>query len=393
MKYMHMDSSPVFFVDMSVLANQIKRWKQNLPTVQPLYAMKANFDAKICQTLVEHDIGMEVASKLEMQKSLEMGVPKTKILFGAPMKEDSHLVYAKENGVMRCVADSKCELNKIAKLHPESEVFMRIAVDDREARCRFSSKFGLFREEWPLFLQHAKERRVNLCGVSFHVGSGGSSPLAFFDAISLARDAFDAAKEYGFQFKNLDIGGGFSDDSKDISSFEDVATAINVALENLFPQKDDVQFYAEPGRFFVASSHTYAVSVIGKRDLLPMHHINSHEIEKTGLENSTASAGDDAEVAVWINDGLYGCFNCCVFDHAEAQPVDYVLADPKHQHLKTKVFGPTCDSIDVVISCATMPCLEQNDIILFKNMGAYTRSSSSRFNGYGYFRVVYLNSD
>ena len=48
---------------------------------------------------------------------------------------------------------------------------------------------------------------------------------------------------------------------------------------------------------------------------------------------------------------------------------------------KTSVWGPTCDGLDKI--CETlMPELNVGDWIYFDNMGAYTISSSSSFNGF-----------
>lgn len=48
---------------------------------------------------------------------------------------------------------------------------------------------------------------------------------------------------------------------------------------------------------------------------------------------------------------------------------------------KTSVWGPTCDGLDKI--CETlMPELDIGDWIYFDNMGAYTISASSSFNGF-----------
>lgn len=393
-RHMQDDDSPLFIVDLSVVFKQLLLWEEHLPRVRPLYAMKANDDDRVCRLLIDHGVGMEVASKYEMQKCVEWGMPRENILFGAPVKENSHIKYAQIQGITRCVADSLSELQKISLLYPQASVFMRIAVNDSEARCRFSSKFGLFESEWSPFIERSCELGINLCGVSFHVGSGGSGPLAFFDAIEMAKKAFELARDYGYHFKHLDIGGGFAGSDSETFEFPVVASAINVALSEFFSERDCVNVYAEPGRFFVAKSHTYAVSVIGKRAVLQEHLVDSDAIERPSLERSSEHDNvEKAEVALWINDGLYGCFNCAVFDHATIIPDSFIMKNSEGKVESTKIFGPTCDSIDVVVQCTKMPPLEVGDKILFADMGAYTRSAASRFNGYGYYRVLYVNRE
>lgn len=46
------------------------------------------------------------------------------------------------------------------------------------------------------------------------------------------------------------------------------------------------------------------------------------------------------------------------------------------------VFGPTCDSIDVIARSVLLPKLSVGDWMYFQNMGAYTMAASSSFNGF-----------
>lgn len=48
-----------------------------------------------------------------------------------------------------------------------------------------------------------------MIGISFHVGSESEDPPAYARGIKAARKLFDFAKTIGYDFKLLDIGGGF----------------------------------------------------------------------------------------------------------------------------------------------------------------------------------------
>jgi ornithine decarboxylase len=97
----------------------------------------------------------------------------------------------------------------------------------------------------------------------------------------------------------------------------------------------------------------------------------------------------------YINDGVYGAFNCILFDHQTVHP--YVLSmngsfhvpssEPMH---KCSVWGPTCDSIDCVCPEVELPAgLQVGDWLAFDNMGAYTVCAASQFNGFEVSKVVY----
>lgn len=99
----------------------------------------------------------------------------------------------------------------------------------------------------------------------------------------------------------------------------------------------------------------------------------------------------------YINDGVYGAFNCILFDHQVIHP--YVLSmngsfhvsasEPKHV---SSVWGPTCDSIDCVSPKTTLPAaLQVGDWLGFDNMGAYTICAASQFNGFEVSNVIYTS--
>ena len=75
-------------------------------------------------------------------------------------------------------------------------------------------------------------------------------------------------------------------------------------------------------------------------------------------------------------------------DHAM---VDLENLFPSEDEIENcKVFGPTCDSIDKVLTSVHLPKLEIGDWVVAKNMGAYTMSATSNFNGQGVFDLYFI---
>lgn len=97
----------------------------------------------------------------------------------------------------------------------------------------------------------------------------------------------------------------------------------------------------------------------------------------------------------YINDGVYGAFNCILFDHQVVHP--YVLSLNGSFHISasepthfSSLWGPTCDSIDCVCSKVELPrALQVGDWLGFDNMGAYTICAASQFNGFEVSNVIY----
>ncbi|XP_013395990.1 ornithine decarboxylase, partial [Lingula anatina] len=214
------------------------------------------------------------------------------------------------------------------------------------------------------------------CLFSFHVGSGCLEAEAFKKAISAARKVFDQAKVIGYNFNLLDIGGGFPGFDQPEINFDEVTQTINTSLDELFPDDDDLRIIAEPGRYYATSAYTLAVNVIAKRE----------EVEAEPVEE------DKARVMYYINDGVYGSFNCLLYDHAELTP-DYLKEVDSKATITSSLWGPTCDGLDCILKNCAMPSLEVGEWLCFRNMGAYTLVAGSTFNGMPRPNVYYYIED
>ena len=92
--------------------------------------------------------------------------------------------------------------------------------------------------------------------------------------------------------------------------------------------------------------------------------------------------GDD----IFINDGVYGGL-MEYWQVPELKPPVRTIRKGKllEGPLKSwKVFGPTCDPMDVLPHRLDLPAaLQDGDFIEFGMLGAYGISTVTRFNGYG----------
>lgn len=98
----------------------------------------------------------------------------------------------------------------------------------------------------------------------------------------------------------------------------------------------------------------------------------------------------------YVNDGVYGAFNCILFDHQTPLPRVLTVngspytpsAFPDEQ--LASIWGPTCDSIDCISKGLLLPRgIQVGDWLEFENMGAYTICAASQFNGFEVSRVIY----
>lgn len=385
------DAEDAFFVgDMGEVARQQAQWVRLLPRVEPFYAVKCNPDPMVLKTLAGLHTGFDCASRTEIQMALDQGVAPSKIIYANPCKQSSHIRFAASVGVTMMTFDNADELRKIRKVHPNPQMVLRIRTDDSRSICQLGTKFGAMIDNVPYLLRVAKSLDMDVIGISFHVGSGCFDASAFGEAVVLARKAFDMGEAEGFKFRLLDIGGGFPGRLSDGVQFQEIADILRPAIDQLFDPS--VRVIAEPGRYYVSSAFTLSVNITSRRAVAR---------DRNGSV-ATASADDHPSFMYYVNDGVYGSFNCIMFDHQHCTPrvlmrngvYHYVHPVDKHEvEYPCSVWGPTCDSIDCIGKNFSLPELEVGDWLYFDNMGAYTMCAASNFNGFKKSGIMYTNTE
>lgn len=363
------DEDAFFVSDMGEVYRQHLRWKMNLKRVKPHYAVKCNPDPEVLRLLAALGTGFDCASKSEIEQVLNLGVDPSRIIYAQPCKTKSYVRFAAERGVKQMTFDNSDELYKIKRFFPDAELFLRILTDDSTSLCRLSDKFGASLDTTVDLLNLAKALDLNVIGVSFHVGSGASDPQSFDKAVRDARIVFDQAADIGHNLKTLDVGGGFSGDL-----FESMADVLSKALDENFPSS--VRIIGEPGRYYVASAFTLACNIIARRDLQ-----DPATMETTYM--------------LYLNDGVYGNFSSLIFDHQIASPRILSKHDRSTRSTEYSIWGPSCDGIDrVTENCTLHGILDVGDWLYFEEMGAYTRCSATKFNGFtDNHDVLYVSSE
>ncbi|KAK2408897.1 ornithine decarboxylase [Trifolium repens] len=355
--------SPFSVLDLRVVIDLMNKWTTNLPTVKPFYAVKCNPNISLLSALASLGSNFDCASQAEIEYVLSLGVSPDRIIYANPCKPESHIKYAASVGVNVTTFDSVGEVEKIKKWHPNCELILRIKPEEETgARFCLGLKYGALLNEVPELLKVADMAGLKVTGVAFHIGSIGADARAYRGAILLAKTVFETASRLGMpKMKILDIGGGFSSGSK----FDEASLNINDAIKSYFENEDDLVVIGEPGTYFAETTFTLATKVIGKR-----------------------VRGELREY--WIDDGIYGTLCMTVYDYFVvtcstlrfgSKPKNIVTC----KHTKTypsTVFGPTCDSTDTVLTEYPLPELEMNDWLVFSNMGAYTTSCATNFNGF-----------
>jgi len=353
-KILQQANEEAFYVsDLGTVIRQHDQWTRLCPGVEPFYAVKCNNDPALLQTLAILGTGFDCASRAEIEAVLALGVSPDRIIFANPCKMKSHIEFARDNKVAMMTFDDEHEMLKIKEYYPDAKLVIRILPPPSKAQCNLGCKYGIDPDRAPALVRRAVEMKMNLVGVSFHVGSGCLEADAFSKAIRAVSKVFQEAERLGLDLEILDIGGGFPGHEQGDISFAEISGYINSSLAEHFQKHGNIRVIAEPGRYFASAAYTLVTNIIGKRDNM-----------------------------YYINDGVYGSFNCLLYDHAI---VDIKLLGRDHEDDEvledSSVWGPTCDGLDCVLTSVALPNLDIGDWVYFPNMGAYTLAAGSTFNG------------
>ena len=362
--------TPLIVVDHKVLRENLAQFRKYLPRVQAYYAVKANADPAIVKTLYDAGASFDVASVAEfltVHKNIEHLPDKERqdyiwdrIIYANPIKAIETLQLLEPYKPL-VTYDNYEEVMKIARHAPHAGLVLRLRVPNTGSVVELSSKFGALPGEAVDLIAFAHNNKLEVEGLSFHVGSQCTNPQTYVQALHLAAGIFEEARTRGFDLKLLDIGGGFpAHYDATVPPFTRVAKMINAELDRLFPQP--IEILAEPGRFLIASAATSVAKIIGK-------------------------AVRGGKLSYYLDDGVYQTFSGIIFDHAQ-----YPLKSFKKAPTQIcSVFGPTCDALDTLSMTEELPDLEIGELVYAENIGAYAGASSTYFNGFPPAKVVHVN--
>jgi ornithine decarboxylase len=354
--------TPLFIVDHRELRRNYALFRKHLPRVQAYYAVKANPDPAIVQTLFEAGASFDVASMPEfmiVHENIKQWPAKKrqdfiwdKIIYANPVKDQRTLADLDPYKPL-VTYDNLAEVGKIKKYAPHAGLVLRVNVPNTGSVVELSSKFGASPGEAVDLIEAAFSAGLNVEGLSFHVGSQCTNFQNYVQALSIADGIFKEAWERGHpEVKILDIGGGFpAPYDTHVRPFAELAKTLNSEFDRLFPP--EVEIVAEPGRFLVATAATLVVEIIGK-------------------------AVRNGKQCYYVNDGVYGTYSGVLFDHCQY----HFQALKKGPTQIAAVFGPTCDALDVVSVAEDLPVnLQLGDLLYSENIGAYSTASATNFNG------------
>lgn len=348
--------TPLFVILKERLVENFLAFTRFLPGVEPFYAVKANSHPEIIRTLSSLGSCFDVASKQEVQLVRELGIGPNRMVFANTIKRKKSLALAREIGLRLMTYDNLNELYKIAKVHPEAELLLRITSPSNGSGANLSYKFGVDPDEALFLLLKTREMGLQPVGISFHAGSPCYRVESYLVSLQAVRKIFSEARCEGIELSIVDIGGGFPlkiyQEEGEEKSLESLSSKIYPHIESFL--QEGYRVIAEPGRCIVGSACFLVTKVIGK-------------------------ALRRGKIWYYLDEGIYGTLSAIPFDKASPE---FVALKEGGEFKKAVLAGPTCDSLDVIAKDVLLPELELDDLIVVPNIGAYSIASATNFNGF-----------
>ncbi|XP_010282643.1 PREDICTED: antizyme inhibitor 2 isoform X1 [Phaethon lepturus] len=369
-----------FLADLGDIVKKHLRFLKALPRVKPYFPVKCNGSEGVIRLLAELGAGFACTNKAEIAQVQSIGVPAGKIFYSSPCKQVAHIKYAASHGVQLMTFDNEVELSKVARSHPHARMLLGIAADCNPS-AHPSMTFGTTLKSCRHLLETAKEQAVEVVGISFHLGSCGLEPKAFAQSVAVAQLAFEMGTELGYRMHLLDIGGGFPGAEDTRARFEEIAAMINSALDVYFPDGCGVEIITTPGRYYVTSAFTFAVSITAVEEV---------PAEQPGSDEE--GSGSKKSLVYHLSDGIYGAFSCLLFDSPCPTPRLHKRPCPDHPSHSSSLRGPPGQAEDRIADSLELPELQVGDWLIFEDMGAYTIATSSLLGGCPQPQITYAMS-
>ncbi|MGB5132756.1 MAG: type III PLP-dependent enzyme, partial [Steroidobacteraceae bacterium] len=355
--------SPLLFIDCNIIRRQYRALAAALPGVDLHYALKPQPEATVVKVLAAEGAWFDLATNGEVDLVRAAGIAPGRCIHTHPIKRDKDIRKALDYGVTTFVVDNPDELAKFRPYRDRARLLVRMAHRSADAMVDLSRKFGCDRDATITLAEAAARAGIKVIGISFHVGSQVGSAEAHVRAVEISASVIAEAAGRGLPpMTVLDIGGGFPIDYlRPALAIDEFCRPIRAALAGL---PHGIRVIAEPGRYICGPAGFCLTTVMGR-------------------------AKREGCWWYYLDDGTYGSFSGQLYDHSR-YPVELVgpHAGPR---MPCVLAGPTCDSIDVIAEDIPMPELADGDLLLGRQMGAYTSATATDFNFFPRAHLLTVN--
>ncbi len=358
--------TPFYYYDLELLKDTLMIVKEESGkyNYHVHYALKANSNVEILETVQSYGLGADCVSGNEITRAIESGFSSEKIAFAGVGKSDEEINTGLENDIFCFNCESIPELVVIDVLAQKKKKIANIALrinPNVEANTHHyittgleENKFGINRWELEDVLATLQSlKNIRLIGLHFHIGSQ-ITDLSNFKGLCLrVNEIQEWFYEHQIIVKHINVGGGLGINYENpkqelIPDFKSYFKLFNDLLE-LRPQQD---LHFELGRSIVGQCGTLISKVL---------------YVKKGVNTNFAII--DAGMTELIRPALYQAF------HKIENLTSIVDKNERYD-----IVGPICESSDCFGKALILPATTRGDMIAINSCGAYGEVMASQYN-------------
>ena len=362
----HKYGTPVYVMVEREIRDRLRRFQNafSYPKLRPQYASKCNSNLEILRMCREEGFDLDASSVGEIILGLLADFTPEQITFTSLFKTEQDILFAAKIGVSAITLDSLEEIRRTERLG--QKISQKIKIFLRINPLISLGKYSTKKHKYGIPLHQAKKainqaiasEYLNLKGLHFH-GANITDPRAYYLA---ARKLLQLAKyslQKGNRIENIDLGGGFPvqvGSDKKCFQPEDMGIDFSRYFErqchNIGLAPPTLIF--EPGKFIVQNSGIGITKIVSKKKL-PFGDV-------LVVDGSTYSFVPDVIVA------------------HEKYAILPATKMNKPFNKNYDVAGCTCDIIDAIAIKHKFPLLDENDLLLIMDVGAYSSVLATNFN-------------
>jgi len=329
---------------------------------QVCYAVKANSNLAVINTLVQQGAGADVVSEGELRRVLKAGVEPQRVVFSGVGKTREEMAYSLEQGIRQINVESVSELDMLSSIasarEQEIDIALRINPDvDAGTHAKITtgvrtSKFGIpIGEAREIFVRASKLPGVRPVSLALHIGSQLTELAPFEAAFDALAELVQVIRSDGYTVSRLDLGGGLGVvyNNESPPTVNDYAAMVRRTVGHL-----GCSLILEPGRFLVADSGVLVCQVLHMKSL-------------------------DERVIIIVDAAMNDLMRPALYDANHA--ILPVREAPKGYSLvESDVVGPICESSDTFARSTSLSPVETGDLLVFTLAGAYGAVMASTYN-------------
>ncbi|WP_038163713.1 diaminopimelate decarboxylase [Verrucomicrobium sp. BvORR106] len=371
--------TPLYVYSKETITDHYKRLDGALDRLDHLicYAVKANSNLAILQTIADLGGGFDIVSGGELYRVIQAGGRASQCTFAGVGKTRGEIEYALQQGIYSFNAESEAELRQInevaGSLGKKAPVALRVNpnVDAKTHKYistgKSENKFGVdFDRILDAYAAIATEcEHLEIRGLQMHIGSQLTSIDPFVEAAKKVAPLVEKLKER-HHIKFFSIGGGLgivyreSLDSGDQTWWGDKEEAerpltIQSYADALVPILEPLKLriLLEPGRFMVGN----AGALLSKVLYLKKGNAKKFVIVDAGMNDLIRPA---------LYEGWHQITPLQKAEGAELEKVDVV--------------GPICETGDFLAQDRELPPVQAGDTLAVLSAGAYGFTMASNYN-------------